>query len=373
MAARDQVGPRKIRECPLNKPRRQPINLLKFYEKLGLPVHMSVLANADQPGPSIAGTTLDRQPGEVCGQRVVIMNIDGLALAVSGRLVKTARVRDEPYDCLHDSERLVAKLRQERSRPDLFTFMQPVADQEAHHPFYHEPESLAVLKITTFKDWWKNKIRTHTRNHIKKAQKKGVEVRLVPFHDNLVQGVKAVYDECPLRQGRPFWHYRKDFEIVKAGLATFLDRSDFIGAFWQGELIGFIKITSDGEAAGLMHIISMIAHRDKAPTDALMAKAVELCAEKRITYLHYGLWSKGGFGKFKENHAFGCHNVPRYFVPLTAKGKLALKMRLHHKLADRLPPGWRERMVALRNGWNRFRYEQRANDRANSLLAERPS
>jgi hypothetical protein len=149
-------------------------------------------------------------------------------------------------------------------------------------------------------------------------------------------------------------------------LATFLDRSDFIGAFWEGELIGFIKITSDGKSAGLMHIISMIVHRDKAPTDALMAKAVELCSEKRIAYLHYGLWSKGGFGKFKENHCFECYNVPRYFVPLTAKGKLMLKLGLHRRLAGRLPPGWRERMVAWRNEWNRFRYEQRVTDRANS-------
>jgi hypothetical protein len=334
---------------------------------------MSALKNADQAGTPIAGKRFDTEVSEVCGRTLPVITIDGLAVSISGRMLRIGRVRDEPYDCLHDSEKFVAKLRCAQNRPDLFTFMQPVGDQEAHHPFYHELESLAVLRITNFKDWWKNKIRTHTRNHIKKAQKKGVEVRLIPFDDNLVRGVKAVYDECALRQGKPFWHYRKDFEIVKAGLSTFLDRSDFIGAFWQGELIGFIKITSDGEAAGLMHIISMIAHRDKAPTDALMAKAVELCAEKRITYLHYGLWSKGGFGKFKENHAFGCHNVPRYFVPLTAKGKLALKMRLHHKLADRLPPGWRERMVALRNGWNRFRYEQRANDGANSLLAERPS
>ncbi len=334
---------------------------------------MSLLKNADQAGTPIAGKRFDTEVSEICGRTLPVITIDGLAVSISGRMLRIGRVRDEPYDCLHDSEKFVAKLRCAQNRPDLFTFMQPVGDQEAHHPFYHELESLAVLRITNFKDWWKNKIRTHTRNHIKKAQKKGVEVRLIPFDDNLVRGVKAVYDECPLRQGKPFWHYRKDFEIVKAGLSTFLDRSDFIGAFWQGELIGFIKITSDGEAAGLMHIISMIAHRDKAPTDALMAKAVELCAEKRITYLHYGLWSKGGFGKFKENHAFGCHNVPRYFVPLTAKGKLALKMRLHHKLADRLPPGWRERMVALRNGWNRFRYEQRANDGANSLLAERPS
>ena len=325
---------------------------------------MSALANADQGGPPIASKTLHLKSGEVCGRSVAITSIDGLAVSISGRLLRTGRVRDEPYECLHDSEGFVAKLRREQDRPDLFSFMQPIGDQQPHHPFHCELESLAVLRITTYKEWWKNKIRTHTRNHIRKAQKKGVEVHQVPFDDQLVRGVKAIYDESPLRQGKPFWHYRKDYETIKTGLATFIDRSDFIGAFWEGELIGFIKMTSEGGTAGLMHIISMIAHRDKAPNDALVTKAVELCAEKKISYLHYGLWSRGGFGKFKENHGFECHEVPRYFVPLTAKGQLMLKFGLHRKLVDQLPPKWRERMVAWRNSWNTLRYKQRANDAA---------
>ena len=325
---------------------------------------MSTLANPDQPGAPIASKTMELQSAKICGHTVAIVTIDGLALSISGRLLKTARVRDEPYDCLHAPERLVAKLRRQHNRPDLFTFMQPIDDQEAHHPFYNEPESLAVLRITTYKDWWKNKIRTNTRNHIRKAQKKGVEIRQVPFDDHLIRGVKTIYDECPLRQGKPFWNYGKDHETIKAELATFLDRSNFIGAFWEGELIGFIKMTSESRTAGLMHIISMIAHRDKAPTDALITKAVELCAENKISYLHYGLWTCGGFGKFKENHAFECHEVPRYFVPLTAKGQVMLKLGLHRKFVDQLPSRWRERMVVLRNRWNTFRYEQRANDRA---------
>ena len=321
-----------------------------------------MLATASKEEVPIVGSAQYQRSVERLGRTVALMTIDGSAICISGRLLKTGTVRDEPYECPKAPEKLVEKLRQEENKPDLFTFMQPIGDQPARHPFYYESESLAVLRITTFKDWWKNKIRTHTRNHIRKAQKKGVELRQVPFNEDLVRGVKAIYDECPLRQGKPFWHYRKDYETVRAGLATFLDRSDFIGAFWEGELIGFIKITSENGVAGLMHIISMIAHRDKAPTDALIMKAVELCAEKKISYLHYGLWSSGGFGKFKENHSFERHDVPRYFVPLTAKGQLMLKLGLHRKIVDRLPPSWRQRLVSARNSWNTFRYKQSGND-----------
>jgi hypothetical protein len=323
---------------------------------------MSTLANTNQSEAAIGGKVHYQPVAERFGRSVAMMTIDGLALCISGRLLRIARVRDEPYECLQDSERLVAKLRSQQHRPDLLSFMQPVGDQQPHHPFYYKSESLAVLRITTYNDWWKKKIRTHTRNHIRKALKRGVELRQVPFDDDLVRGVKAIYDECPLRQGKPFWHYRKDFETIKAGLATFLDRSDFIGAFWEGELIGFIKMTSENGAAGLMHIISMIAHRDKAPTDALMMKAVELCAAKKISFLHYGLWSTGGFGKFKENHSFERYDVPRYFVPVTGKGWLALKLGLHSRLADRLPTKLRGWLVTARNRWNTFRYKERVND-----------
>jgi hypothetical protein len=327
---------------------------------------MSALVNAGEVGAPTAAKDPQLSSQEVWGKSVAIITIDDLAISISGRRLRTGRVRDEPYTCLQQSESFVEKLRREANRPDLFTFMQPVGDQRPHHPFYHECESLAVLEITTYQDWWKKKIRTHTRNHIRKALKRGVELRQVPFDDNLVRGVKMIYDECPLRQGRPFWHYRKDYETIKAGLTTFLDRSDFIGAFWEGELIGFIKMTSENGVAGLMHIISMIEHRDKAPTDALMMKAVEVCSQKNISYLHYGLWSETSFGKFKENHSFDRHDVPRYFVPLTLKGQLALKLGLHRRLVDRLPSSWRERLVVVRNRFNAFRYKQQrvdANDR----------
>ena len=96
-------------------------------------------------------------------------------------------------------------------------------------------------------------------------------VREVPFDDAFVRGISAIYNESPIRQGKPFWHYGKDFEAVRRMNGTFMDRSIFIGAFFQDSLIGFVKLVSDEDRgqAGLMQIVSMIQHRDKAPTNAL--------------------------------------------------------------------------------------------------------
>ena len=109
-------------------------------------------------------------------------------------------------------------------------------------------------------------------------------VREVPFDDELARGIWEIYNESPIRQGRIFPHYGKSFEAVREMSATFLDSSVFIGAFEGNKLIGFIKLTIDDSRtqAGIMHIISMLAHRDKAPTNALVAQAVRSCADRNI-------------------------------------------------------------------------------------------
>jgi len=65
------------------------------------------------------------------------------------------------------------------------------------------------------------------------------------------------------------------------------------------KLIGFIKLTVDdtGTQAGMMHIVSMLQYRDKAPTNALVAQAVRSCADRGISYLVY---SKFAYGKKKR-------------------------------------------------------------------------
>ena len=106
----------------------------------------------------------------------------------------------------------------------------------------------------------------------------------VNFDDQLVRGISDIYNETPIRQGRKFWHYGKSFEQVKAENATYPDRSEFIGAFFNGELIGFIKFVMVNNVARIMQIVSLEAHTDKRPTNALLAKAVEIAARKmRLT------------------------------------------------------------------------------------------
>lgn len=287
------------------------------------------------------------------------MLVDNKEVVVSGRFLRTVRLKAEYYEWVDDPHGFVAEAKAGRVRADLFTFLQGVSDRSPRYDFHLEWESVAALPITKYEDWWKKQINDKTRNMIRKAQKSGVEVRAVEFTDDLVKGILEIYNESPLRQGKPFRHYGKDFETVKRDHISYLERSDFIGSFYKDELIGFVKLVHGKGVSSLMQIISKISHRDKAPTNALIAKAVEICAERGVPYLHYGIWSRRSLGDFKKHHAFERFDLPRYFVPLNLKGKLILQLTLHRKLSDRLPESWLNFMTDLRSKWNSFKYDAR--------------
>ena len=65
--------------------------------------------------------------------------------------------------------------------------------------------------------------------------------------------------------------------------ATFLDRERLHRSVSQEKLIGFVKLVADETRtqAGLMNIVSMIAERDKAPTNALIAQASSIMRKAR--------------------------------------------------------------------------------------------
>jgi hypothetical protein len=161
-----------------------------------------------------------------------------------------------------------------------------------------------------------------------------------------------VYNENPIRQGQRNLHYGKDFETIKREHEAYLDRSDFIGVYHQDRLIGFSKVVHTRDYSIFMKILAMISERDKAPTNALLAKAVEVCTARRSPSLVYSVWGKRpGLNEFKAANGFDRVEVPRYFVPLNLKGKATLKLKLHRPLQDRLPEKYVVLAGELRSRW----------------------
>ncbi len=286
------------------------------------------------------------------------MKICGNEINVQGRLIRIARLDADKYQFLDDPEPVLDGLRKSGIRIDLFTFMQKITETSPKYRYPMEWDNLAALPVSTFDHWWTEQIGFKARNKAKQAEKKGVTLREVPFDDALVQGIWEIYNECPVRQGKPFVHYGKDIETVRKEEATFLNSSIFIGAFLGGKLIGFVKLVSDQTRtqAGLMNIVSMIQHRDKAPTNALIAHAVRSCAERGIPYLVYSNFAYGkkqrdSLSDFKERNGFQRIDLPRYYIPLTRIGRAAFHLGLNKKFVDHVPEPVLARLRALRKAW----------------------
>lgn len=284
-------------------------------------------------------------------------------IKISGRIVRMGRLDGEKFRFLEDPESIIDGLRKSRERVDLFTFTQRLPETTPKFQYPMELDNFAVIPISTFEDWWTKQIGFKARNKAKQAEKKGVILREVPFSDSLVQGIWEIYNECPVRQGRRFPHFGKDVETVRREAATYLDSSIFIGAFVSERLIGFIKLLIDetGTQAGLLNIVSLIAERDKAPTNALVAFAVRTCASRGISYLTYSNFSYGkkqrdSLSDFKERNAFQRIDVPRYYVPLTPLGHAALRLGLHHRLSERIPESLAAKIREFRDAWYKRKF-----------------
>jgi hypothetical protein len=186
---------------------------------------------------------------------------------------------------------------------------------------------------------------------IRKSQKAGVELRDCSYDDDFIRGMTAIFNEAPVRQGRLFWHYGKDFETIKQQFSRYIFREDLIGAYWKGELVGFAMLGNAGRYGVLGQIISKIQYRDKAINNALIAHAVGACARRKLPYLVYGYWGASSLASFKQHSGFAEMKLPRYFVPLTPTGRLALKLRLHRGWRAALPNRLKEPLKRLRTFW----------------------
>jgi len=286
------------------------------------------------------------------------MNVCGHEVKIFGSFVRIAVLSADTYEFIDDPEAALKEIRESGERIDLFTFMQRVPDTSPKYQYPMEWDNLAVLSVSTYEQWWKEQIGFKARNKAKQAEKNGVAIREVPFDDRLVEGIWKIYNECEIRQGKRYPHYGKDLATVHKMSETFLDRSAYLGAYFEGQLIGFAKLHCDATRtqAGLTHLLSLMAHRDKSPTNALVAHAVRYCAEHKIPYLVYSRFKDGkkqwdSLMEFKERNGFKQVNLPRYYVPVSTRGLVAYRLGLHKRLIDHLPEPILAKLRLMRNNW----------------------
>lgn len=337
-----------------------PSQLLADQSSIGGCVPSNVPRNAPRDSQKHSAVAKTK---EIIYDRGRPVNVAGLQigdtrLVVQGRFLTAARLKDEWYDELGDPEPIIAALRKYRPGPDIFTFWQRLPDTVPIYSYYHELEALSAIPLKTFEYWWNTQIKSDTRKKVKRPGNRGIEVKVVPLDDAFVRGVMEVFNETPVRRGKPFWHYGKDFETLRHGLSRDLARSKFIGAYDQGNLVGFVKLVrAEGRFANPALIVSKLEGRKKYVNNALLAKAVELCCHDRIPYLTYTIWRRGSQAEFLMRHGFKKLLVPRYWIPLTRKGEIALTLGLHHDIRRRIPDWLMRLLLGIRERVNARRYK----------------
>jgi hypothetical protein len=67
-----------------------------------------------------------------------------------------------------------------------------------------------------------------------------------------------------------------------------------------------------------------------------------------MPYLVYLRWGAGSLSEFKRRNGFERISLPRYYVPMTAKGRLALRLGLHKGIANAVPESMLNRLKRFR-------------------------
>jgi hypothetical protein len=226
---------------------------------------------------------------------VPALDVNGKSIVRKGNFLKIAYVKDEQWleTSVEDPVQCVNALKEERSgglHADIFTFSQKLPATQPQYSYHVEWESVATIRITTFEEWW-NGLSQEGRKNVRRSQKRGVTVQVKQLDLGLLQSLVELNNDSPVRQGKVYTHFGKTLSQVTKDQEDFLDRSDYICAYHEDELIGVVKLVYRGDIASILTFLPKASHSDKRPANALMAKVVEVCAQKKLLYVTFGLFN----------------------------------------------------------------------------------
>ncbi len=213
-------------------------------------------------------------------------------------------------------------------------------------------DNIAILHLLSYEEWWKD-IGKKTRNMVRKAEKANIQTFVTEPNEKLAEGIWKIYNETPVRQERAFPHYGLPLQVVKEGVIPRIDET-YIGAYLQGELVGFINLVSGDRIAIISQILSLQKHSDKAVNNALIAKAVEICVLKKWEWLMYGrIGNHPSLDNFKRNNGFRKFPLKRFYLPITRKGRIAIGIGLHRDIKDAMPDRAKFLLIPIYNWFSR--------------------
>ena len=267
-------------------------------------------------------------------------------LIATGKRLRIAKIRGEEMreKAIEAPELYIEALKKNKGilKADIFTFAQKVPSTQQLFQYRMERESIAAIFLVTFKDWWES-LPQESRKNTRRSQKRGVTLSIRRLDADVVEGIRAVNDDSPTRQGAKNAYYGLSSEETVKRYGEFEGRCDFICAYSGEEMIGFLHLVYRENVAAILNLTVKPSQLDKRPANALVTKAVEICDARGISHITYGNYNYGNkrdssLREFKIRNGFDEILVPRYYVPLTTWGHVCMSMNFHRGLIGILPP-----------------------------------
>jgi len=278
--------------------------------------------------------------------KIPAIQVNGDTLIATGTRLRIAKIRGEEMreKAIEAPELYLEALKKNRSalRADIFTFAQKLPATDQLFQYTMERESIAVISLITFKEWWEG-LPQESRKNARRAQKRGVTLSIRRLDPDVVEGIRGVNDDSPMRQGARNAYYGLTSEETVKRYGEFEGRCDFICAYSGEEMIGFLHLVYRENVAAILNLTVKPSQLDKRPANALVTRAVEICASRGISQITYGNYNYGNkrdssLREFKIRNGFEEVLVPRYYIPLTLWGRICMAMNLHRGLIGILPP-----------------------------------
>jgi hypothetical protein len=242
---------------------------------------------------------------------------------------------------------------------DIFTFIERkwcCPNPKLTRPYVQAKDNIAFIELTSYDEWWQ-KAGKKTRNMVRKAEKFGITTTVATQDEKLAVGIWKIYNETPIRQERPFHYYGQSLEQTRNYVLT-AESSSFVASYMQDELVGFIHLIYGEQIAIISQILGLQKHADKAINNALVAKALEVCTQKQVKHVMYGrMGNHPSLDRFKESNGFSKLTLTRYYMPLTRRGRIAVKLGLHRELKDALPQWLKDRLFGVYGWVSRTKYK----------------
>ena len=247
------------------------------------------------------------------------------------------------------TEKLIEKLRERGA--DIFTFIERKWCLEIPNPqksWTRTEDNIGLLRVTSYDEWLRDIVKKTRHNMVRRAERFGIKTEIVEPDEEFAKGAWKIYNETPIRQNRAFPHYGVPLEAVRQGIVA-SQNCTYIGAYLQSELVGFAQMVQGDNIAILSQLLSLQKHWDKAVSNALIARAVKVCESKNIKWLMYGRMETAhpSLDSFKRHNGFFKFPLTRFYIPLTKKGRIAIKLGLHRDLKDALPKPIKYRLIPI--------------------------